>query len=72
MPDELTHFDATGASRMVDVGGKPETLRTARASGIVRMAPATWPASATARWPRATCWKWPGWPGSWPPNGRRS
>jgi cyclic pyranopterin phosphate synthase len=41
MPDELTHFDATGASRMVDVGGKPETLRTARASGTIRMAPAT-------------------------------
>src|SRR5262245_3537348 len=41
MPDELTHFDATGASRMVDVGSKPETLRTARASGLVRMAPAT-------------------------------
>jgi cyclic pyranopterin monophosphate synthase len=41
MPDELTHFDATGASRMVDVGGKPETERTARASGRVRMAPAT-------------------------------
>jgi cyclic pyranopterin phosphate synthase len=41
MPDELTHFDAAGASRMVDVGGKPETLRTARASGIIRMAPAT-------------------------------
>jgi cyclic pyranopterin phosphate synthase len=41
MPDELTHFDATGASRMVDVGGKPETLRTARASGRIRMAPAT-------------------------------
>src|SRR5262245_56668580 len=41
MPDDLTHFDAAGASRMVDVGGKPETLRTARASGSVRMAPAT-------------------------------
>jgi cyclic pyranopterin phosphate synthase len=41
MPDELTHFDATGASRMVDVGGKPETLRTARASGTIRMAPTT-------------------------------
>jgi len=38
---ELTHFDASGASRMVDVGGKPETERTARASGTVRMAPAT-------------------------------
>jgi cyclic pyranopterin phosphate synthase len=41
MPDDLTHFDAAGASRMVDVGAKPETLRTARASGVVRMAPAT-------------------------------
>jgi cyclic pyranopterin monophosphate synthase len=38
---DLTHFDASGASRMVDVGGKPETERTARASGRVRMAPAT-------------------------------
>src|SRR5262249_5060987 len=41
MPDDLTHFDAKGASRMVDVGGKPETLRTAKASGIIRMAAAT-------------------------------
>jgi cyclic pyranopterin phosphate synthase len=38
---ELTHFDATGASRMVDVGDKPETHRTARASALVRMAAAT-------------------------------
>ncbi len=38
---ELTHFDAAGASRMVDVGAKPITARTARASGRVRMQPAT-------------------------------
>jgi len=38
---ELTHFDATGAIRMVDVGGKPETERVARASGRVRMQAAT-------------------------------
>jgi cyclic pyranopterin phosphate synthase len=38
---ELTHFDAQGASRMVDVSGKPVTLRTARASALVRMQPAT-------------------------------
>lgn len=37
----LTHFDETGASRMVDVGGKPETHRLARASASVRMNPAT-------------------------------
>ena len=40
MPD-LTHFDDQGASRMVDTSDKPETLRQARASGLVRMAPAT-------------------------------
>jgi len=38
---ELTHFDEQGASRMVDTSAKPETLREARASGRVRMAPAT-------------------------------
>src|SRR4051794_38934763 len=38
---ELTHFDDKGASRMVDVGGKPETDRAARASALVRMQPAT-------------------------------
>jgi cyclic pyranopterin phosphate synthase len=38
---ELSHFDERGASRMVDVSAKPETLREARASGLVRMAPAT-------------------------------
>jgi cyclic pyranopterin monophosphate synthase len=41
LPGDLTHFDATGASRMVDVGAKPETERVARASGRVRMAAAT-------------------------------
>lgn len=38
---ELSHFDEHGASRMVDTSGKPETLREARASGLVRMKPAT-------------------------------
>jgi cyclic pyranopterin phosphate synthase len=38
MPNELSHFDCSGASRMVDVGDKPVTRRTARASGCVRMA----------------------------------
>jgi cyclic pyranopterin phosphate synthase len=35
---ELTHFDEHGASRMVDTSAKPETLREARASALVRMA----------------------------------
>jgi cyclic pyranopterin phosphate synthase len=40
LPD-LTHFDDAGASRMVDTSAKPDTLRAARASGRVRMLPAT-------------------------------
>ena len=40
MPD-LTHFDESGAARMVDVSAKPPTHRTATASAVVRMAPAT-------------------------------
>jgi cyclic pyranopterin phosphate synthase len=38
---ELTHFDERGASRMVDTSDKPETLRQARASALIRLAPAT-------------------------------
>ena len=38
---ELSHFDDEGASRMVDVSSKDVTNRSARASGLVRMAPST-------------------------------
>ena len=38
---DLSHFDEHGAARMVDTSAKPETLRQARASALVRMAPAT-------------------------------
>ena len=38
---DLTHFDEHGAARMVDTSAKAETLREAKASGLVRMAPAT-------------------------------
>ena len=38
---ELTHFDAAGAARMVDVGDKPVTVRVARASACIKMQPAT-------------------------------
>ena len=37
----LTHFDESGASRMVDVGEKPITHRLARAEGRVVMKPET-------------------------------
>lgn len=35
VPTRLTHVDETGAARMVDVGGKEVTARTATASGRV-------------------------------------
>jgi cyclic pyranopterin phosphate synthase len=38
---DLTHLDASGSARMVDVGGKPATRRRARAEVTVRMSPAT-------------------------------
>lgn len=38
---QLSHFDDHGASRMVDVGQKPVSVRMARASGQVCLAPAT-------------------------------
>lgn len=38
---ELTHVDADGRARMVDVSDKPVTAREALAEGYVRMAPAT-------------------------------
>ena len=37
----FTHFDADGCSRMVDVSAKDTSSRTARASGLVRLEPAT-------------------------------
>lgn len=38
---ELTHFDDAGKARMVDVGPKPITHRSARASACVKMLPET-------------------------------
>ncbi|MGC4106686.1 MAG: cyclic pyranopterin monophosphate synthase MoaC [Thermomicrobiales bacterium] len=40
-PSSLTHFDASGRARMVDVGGKAETQRVAVARGRIRMKPET-------------------------------
>ncbi len=38
---KLSHLDARGRARMVDVGRKPVTARTARAAAAIRMKPAT-------------------------------
>ena len=40
-PSPLTHFDSQGQAHMVDVAAKAETHRTARATGSIRMQPAT-------------------------------
>jgi cyclic pyranopterin phosphate synthase len=39
--EQLTHLDAQGEAHMVDVGDKPDTLRTAVAAGSVHMQPET-------------------------------
>ena len=41
MADELTHLDAAGAARMVDVSDKPKTAREAIARGRIAMRPET-------------------------------
>ena len=41
MAPRLTHFDDMGAAHMVDVAAKAESHRVARASGSIRMRPAT-------------------------------
>ena len=41
VPKHLTHIDSSGNARMVDVGVKTATVRTATASGEVSMQPAT-------------------------------
>jgi cyclic pyranopterin phosphate synthase len=35
---KLSHYDSAGSPRMVDVSGKPQTRRTARAHAFVRIA----------------------------------
>jgi cyclic pyranopterin phosphate synthase len=50
---ELTHLDADGNARMVDVGAKPTTERRAVARARLRMSPATAAAIAAGRTPKA-------------------
>jgi cyclic pyranopterin monophosphate synthase len=40
MPKKLSHFDAAGRARMVDVSARPATRREAEASAFVQMKPA--------------------------------
>ena len=49
---ELSHLDEEGRIRMVDVGAKAVTARTAEASGYVQMSPATLAAIRERRTPK--------------------
>jgi cyclic pyranopterin phosphate synthase len=48
----LTHLDAAGAARMVDVSAKPDSVRTARATGAIRMQRVTLDAVVGGRAPK--------------------
>lgn len=50
--DDLTHLDDRGEARMVDVGGKPETVRRAVAEAVVVMSVATRSALFAGRIPK--------------------
>ncbi len=50
--NDLTHVDAEGRLRMVDVSAKPVTERRAVASGVVRMRPETLRAIRERRTPK--------------------
>jgi cyclic pyranopterin phosphate synthase len=45
----LTHFDPAGQARMVDVGHKAETARSATARGLVQLSPEAFRAVAEGR-----------------------
>ena len=38
---DFSHIDDKGRARMVDVGDKPDSRRTARATGLIKISPAT-------------------------------
>ena len=48
----LSHLDTDGNARMVDIGGKPETLREAVAESAVLMEEATWALVAAKEIPK--------------------
>ena len=52
MAERLTHLDADGSARMVDVGAKEVSARSATARAIVTMAPATAQAVAAGDAPK--------------------
>lgn len=66
--DALTHFDAGGRPRMVDVSAKTPTMRMARASGFVRMSDAALDLVRERASKRAILRRLQNLPASWAPN----
>ena len=60
---DLTHIDASGRARMVDIGEKRLLRRTARAEGRLQVSKATRGKSWTQACPKATLLKLHGWQG---------
>lgn len=52
MTEDLSHLDAQGRARMVDIGSKAVSRRSATATAVVRMAPQTAAALADGRLPK--------------------
>lgn len=56
MKTSFTHLDSRGRARMIDVAGKPPTVRTARAQARVRLNPPTLRALRAGRLPKGDVW----------------
>ncbi len=69
---DFTHLDNQGRVRMVDVGDKEETRRTAVAEGIIVMQSDTLARIMDDKVKKAMSWKPPGSPGSWRPRKHRT
>jgi cyclic pyranopterin phosphate synthase len=52
MPSQVTHLDSAGRARMVNVGGKAITARSATAEGFIRVQRATLDAIANGQTPK--------------------
>ena len=61
----LTHFDAEGKARMVDVTEKKETVREATATGRSKSAGTCMMRLKPERSEKAMCFLWRPQPGSW-------
>lgn len=62
---KLNHFDENGNAVMVDVSNKPDTHRTATATGSIHVSPEIMAAVKNGSVKKGMCLEWPVWQGSW-------